>query len=69
VLLVVGRGLWRVFRIRGDDGCGPVFTYGHLMCDPGQLADIELLSAKDLKNLLEAADDDFGAHGAVAFLW
>jgi hypothetical protein len=39
------------------------------MCDPGQLADIELLSAKDLKNLLEAADDDFGAHGAVAFLW
>ena len=65
VLLAVGRGLGSVFRVRGEDGGGAVFAYGHLVCDSGELADIKLLIAKDLKHLFEAADDDFGAHGGL----
>src|SRR6201994_2569017 len=65
VLLAVGRGLGGVFQIWGEDGGGAIFAYVDLVCDSGELTDIELLVAKDLKHLFEAADDDFGAHGGV----
>src|ERR1700759_3550965 len=65
VLLAVGRGLGRVFQIRGEDGAGAIFSYVDLVCASGELPAIELLVAKDLKHLFEAADDDFGAHGGL----
>jgi hypothetical protein len=68
VLLAVGRGLCRIFRVASKDGGGSVLANGHFACDPGKLADIELVIAKDLEHLFEAADGDFGTHGGVEFL-
>src|ERR1700761_80568 len=63
VLLAIGPGLGRVFRVGGEDGGGAIFADDDLACDPGHLADIELVIAKNLEHLFEAADGDFGAHG------